>query len=294
MSAWKWIGRICVWMAVGVLALQVADRWARRTGPLPELPEPNGYAVLLRVARATDIPEGALLDMPPEKVRSWAADRREDLQSIRMALRGETAVPLSSDPGQAQAQADEIRQIKRLAVLIGIRMRSEMLDGQTNAAAISTLDTILLGQAMAHGGLVVHALNAMAVERVGVATLRTLAPGLDGNTCMNLARVLEEAETRRESVDRILQTELTWRQASFGLVGRLMQSINGRAETQRRLDFITRHQETAKATRKLMLDLAIRAASQKTSQPVPTASEVVPSILKAIPVDPKTGTPIEP
>jgi hypothetical protein len=294
MSAWKWVSRIVIWSAVCALAFQVADKWARRSGPLPDIPEPNGYETLISVARTITLPEDGLTDMPPEKVRTWVSDKREDLDRIRLALRTESGIPLSTDPKQNQAQLDEIRQLKRLAVLLGLRARAELVEGKTNAAARSMLDTILLGQAMGRGGLMVHALNAMAVERVGVASLKTLAPMVDGETHRDLARTLEQAETRRESADRILQTEQSWRHARFGLVARVMPMLDRKSEGQRQSDFLQRHQETVRATRRLLLNLAIRAWSNQNGRAPKDASEIVPSFLKAIPLDPKTGAPIEP
>jgi hypothetical protein len=46
-------------------------------------------------------------------------------------------------------------------------------------------------------------------------------------------------------------------------------------------------------TRQLALQLAARALELERGTPVKSADEVVPSVLKAVPLDPETGKPLE-
>ena len=66
---WKIISRIFFTLLVLMLALRIADRLARRAGPLPTIPQPNGYDTLLAIAREGRAPHGDLIDLDPQTNR---------------------------------------------------------------------------------------------------------------------------------------------------------------------------------------------------------------------------------
>ena len=289
----KWVFRTLAALAILVLAVRVADRWARRSPALPEVPEPNGYAVLAQVARKIQGPEGDLADVPADAVRKFGGGQRELLDQVRLAVRGASGVPLETDPRWADKQVDELKRLKRLAVLVGLRSKVEMLEGRTNAAARAWVDMILLGQAIARGGRVLEALNGMAVEKVATASLRSMTPLLDAGTCRSLAQELERAESARESASRILGTESNWSRATFGLIARAGAYLQRQSEARRRADFESRYQDVERTTRRLILVLAAHSLALQTGRAVGSPSELVASVLQAVPVDPKTGAPFD-
>ena len=290
-TALKWGFRILAGLGILVLALKVADRWVRHSGPLPEVPDPNGYVTLVEIAHRIQGPEGDIADVSTDKVREFAASQREPLDQVRLAVRGPSGVTLEADPRWAEKQLTELTQLKRLAVLVGLRSKAELLEGRTNAAARAWLDMILVGQTVARGGRKLEALSGMAVEKVATASLRSMTPMLDASTCRSLAQELERAEESRESADRILETERNWSRATFGVVAKAGETFAKGSEAQARQQFLTRYRETERDTRRLILILAARSVSLATGQPVGGPSDLVPGVLKAVPVDPETGVP---
>ena len=290
-SAFKWAFRLLAALGILVLAFKVADRWVRHSGTLPEVPDPNGYVTVLEIAHRIQGPEGNISDVSADKVREFVTTQREALDQVRMAVRGPSGVTLETDPKWPERQLTELTQLKRLAVLVGLRTKAELLEGRTNAAARAWVDMILVGQTITRGGRKLEALSGMAVEKVATASLRSMIPMLDASTCRSLAQELERAEETRESADRILETERNWSRAAFGLIAKVGEMFGKGPEVQARKQFLTRYRETERDTRRLILALAARSVYLTTGQAVGGPSDLVPGVLKAVPVDPETGVP---
>lgn len=289
---WKWISRIVIATGVLVLALTMADRLARRGGPLPVIPQANGYETLLAVAHEVSAPQGDLADLGPEAIRQIGRTNREALEALHGALRTETGVPLRIELGWVDKHAEDVKMLKRLAVVLGIQSKAELLDGSTNNSAKCLLDTILLGHAMARGGILSDGINALVVETIGTASLRAQVPHLEAEFCRNAAQELERSEARREQPERILKTEKDWSAASFGLISRMGGLLLRNAEAHRHAEFTRRYQETTRRTRRLMLILGARAVELETGRRVTSPSDLVPGVLKSVPLDPEKGTPM--
>lgn len=289
---WKWISRIVITLAVLVLALKAADRLARRGGTLPSIPEPNGYEAMLAVAREAVAPQGDLADLGPAAITQIARTNREVLGRLHDALRAETGVPLRIERGWVDRHAEDVKKLKRLAVILGIQSKAELLNGSTNTSAQYLLDMILLGQALARGGLFSDGVNALAVETIGTASLRTALPFLDADFCRSAAQELERSEARREQSERILRTEKDWSSASFGLISRIGGRLRSNADAQRSEEFVRRYRETTRRTRRLMLLLAARTIELQSGQKVTDSAALVPAVLKSVPLDPEKNTPM--
>ena len=290
-SAFKWAFRIFAIVGIILLALKVADRSVRHSGTLPDIPEPNGYATLIDVAYRIQGPEGDIAEVAADKVREFAATQREYLDQVRLAVRGPSGVPLEADSKWADKQLVDLSQLKRLAVLVGLRSKADLLEGRTNAAARAWVDMILIGQTITRGGRKLEAFSGLAVEKVATASLRSMVPMLDASTCRSLAQDLERVEESRENAESILKTEEHWSRATFGLVAKAGEILGKGRESLRHKDFLTRYRETERSTRRLILILAVRSMALETGREVINPSEIVPSVLKAVPVDPDTGAP---
>jgi len=289
---WKWISRIVIAIAVLVLALKITDRLARRGSPLPAIPQANGYDTLLAVARTASAPQGDLADLGPEAIRQIGQTNREALGRLHDALRTETGVPLRIERGWVDKHAEDVKRLKRLAVVLGIQSKAELLDGSTNDSAKCLVDVILLGHALARGGILSDGINALAVETIGAASLRAQVPYLDAEFCRNAAQELERYEARREQPERILKTEKDWSAASFGLISRMGGLFLRKAEAHRHAEFTRRYQETTRRTRRLMLILGARAVELETGRRVMSPSDLVPGVLKSVPLDPDNSAPM--
>jgi hypothetical protein len=198
---------------------------------------------------------------------------------------------LEADLKWADKQLTELTQLKRLAVLVGLRSKADLLEGRTNAAARAWVDMILIGHTITRGGRKLEALSGLAVEKVATASLRSMVPMLDASTCRGLAQDLERAEESREDADRIVETEKNWCRATFGWVAKAGEIFGKGREPLQRKDFLTRYRDTERSTRRLILTLAARSVALETGHAVTNPSDIVPSVLKAVPVDPETGAP---
>lgn len=289
---WRWVARIGFGLLLVALVLELGDLLARRTDPLPAPPQPNGYTGLLAFASELSLPQGDLAEITPAAIRQTAEANRPALEKTRGILRTPIAVPLSVERGWSEQHQTNVKQLNRLAVTLGLQARAEVLGSDTNAAARSWLDVILLGQGMARGGLLVDGLNALAIETIGMASLRGLVPNLDAATSRSIARELEQNEASRETPARMFQTEKAWSAASFGLVSRVGGLFAGKADQQRQASFLKRYHEAVRRTRRLTLSLAARAFALETGKAAATPADLVPGLLKSVPIDPETGAPM--
>jgi hypothetical protein len=288
---WKWTARILVSIAILILLLRVADRMARRAGPLPEVPQPNAYEELLRVAAEVRIPLREIAELSEDEIRRLAAANEASLERLRVALRGAMKVPLQTTNGWVEQHGRDVDALKKLALVIGVRGRAHMLDGNTNQTAACFLDVLLLGQALPKGGLVSDGVNGLTIETVGMASLRALIPSLSAEFCRQAAQELEQMEAKRESPERILATERDWSARSFGLVNRIGGVLRRSADADRDAKFLSRYEEATGRTRRLMMSLAARAIELETGVQVSNPGTLVPHVLKAVPLDPKSGSP---
>lgn len=288
----KLLWRILVTLGVIAISLNLADRMARRGPPLPAVPRPNGYEMLLAIAHDLSVPQAELAELGSEAVRQLARTNAAALGRLPAAFQAESAVPLQPGRVWMDAHAEELKRIKRLAVAIGLQSRAATLDGNTNQAAHGWVDTIQLGQAIGRGGLLVDGITALTIETIGAASLRAQLAHLDAAFCRSTAQELERAEARRAAPEEILNTEKSWSHASFGLVSRVGGFLTRRADRQRAADFTKRSHDTTRRTRRLIVALATRAMELETGKPVAALTELVPGVLRAVPLDPASRLPL--
>lgn len=288
----KLLWRILVTLGVIAISLNLADRLARRGAALPAPPQPNGYEQLLAIARELSVPQTELAELGADAVRQLARTNAAALGRLPAAFAAESAVPLQPGRAWMDAHADDLKRLKRLAVALGLQSRAATLDGNTNQAAHGWIDTIQLGQALGRGGLLVDGITALTVETIGAASLRAQLPHLDAGFCRNAAQELERAEGRRAAPEDILKTEKAWSHASFGLVSRIGGFLTRRADQQRAADFTKRSHDTTRRTRRLIVALATRAMELESGKPVAALTELVPGVLRAVPLDPASRQPL--
>jgi hypothetical protein len=216
-----------------------------------------------------------------------ARGNRSELDKVPAALKLEGAAGIETTRGWEDRHAVHVAKLKRLAVALGIGSRARALEGKTNEAALDLAYIVLLGEAMAKGGLKLDSLNGFAVEMVGAALLGSQARSIDAGGCRSAARLLESAERRRERPEKILETEWKWRDARFGLIAwtdRTVRAAEGR-------DFVERYNKAARKTRRLFLRLAARACELDTGKAVAQPGLLVPDYLDSVPLDPVSGAP---
>ncbi len=289
---WKWISTILLVVAVVILSLRIADRLERRRHVLPVLPQPNGYETVFQIAHEVSVPQGDLADLSADAVRQYAQTNQQLLAKLSAALAMESGVPLKTETGWRAKHAEELKPVKHLTVSLGLQSKASLSNNNTNESAQYLIEMISLGQAIPRGGLIIDGLTGLAVETIGAGMLRGQVPGLDATACRNAARELEQLEARRESSERILKTEKTWSGASYGLISRIGDRFFQKTYADRYAKFNDRYQETIKRTRRLMLLLASRAIELETHKRPANTADLVPGVLKAVPLDPVSNEPM--
>lgn len=279
-------------LAVLLLVLRVADWGVRRANRLPPPPQTNGYLRLVQLGASFQRPSVDLLELKPAEITAMARTNAAAVLEAHTLLNGPVQVPLETTSAWSNLHNDQLKQLKRLGLFLALQSKAYLLAGRTNESVEYEMDMVRLGQGMTRGGVLVDGLSGLALELIGGAGLRAKAAHLDAATCRRLAQALETCEARRESADRILRNQTRWAHATFGLISELGSLMSQRSTAERHRDFQTRHSDASRRTRRLALLLAARAFQLENGRPPARPADLVPGILKAVPLDPATGKPI--
>lgn len=289
---WKILTRSLVAFVLIIALFRLGDTWMRRGTALPKLPDPNGYDRLLVLSRQVTAPRGDLADLSAAAILALGNTNRETLGKVREVLKSETAVSLGADRGWVEKHAEDLKSLKKLSVVLAIQSRAAELEKNTNVALGYFLDVVRLGHAMARGGLLTDAVSGLTAETIGVASVRSLIPALGADAAAEAARELEHLDTSRELPEQILARERQWARASFGLYGWVGDTLLQKSGGKRGIEFFSRHQDIVHRTRRVMLSLAARSIEARTGKRVTDPAQLVPSVLKAVPLEPGKSTPM--
>jgi hypothetical protein len=267
-----------------VLVLSALILAMRSPGHPDPLPNPNGYDDFLKAAKSLENADYSKLR--GEELRTVVNRNAEALKLARTGLERECRVRLEYRPDVPHLP--NLASVKSLAQALVAEGRLAEVESRPGDAAQSYLTAIRLGQEATRGGLLIDALVGIAVEALGLTPLERLAPTLDAASCRKLATSLEDAESRRESVQAILDQEHTFARRTYGFRGQIARLLPASRKTEQA--FASRAFAQRKRTQRLMIDMAARACLLDRGQSATNISELVPAYLKAIPRDPLTGT----
>jgi hypothetical protein len=288
----KLLTRILITLAIVLLVLRISDWGVRRANRLPPVPQTNGYIRLVQLGAAFQRPPADLAELKSAEIVSIGRASAGAVGEARRLLNGPVQVPLESTSAWANQHAEQLKQLKKLGVLLAIQARAQVLETRTNDAAECEFDMVRLGQTITHGGVLVDGLTGLTIELIGVSSLRNRAGHLNASACRRLAQALEASEARREPAGQILEKQTQWADATFGLISKIESFISRGGKEERYRDFNSRYADAVRRTRRLILVLAARAYQLETGRAPARPADLVPGILKAIPLDPFTGKPI--
>jgi hypothetical protein len=258
------------------------------------LPNPNGYDDILKAtAQVTpiDVPGRAIDELTLEELQAAVESNQAALRLARAALGRECRVPVEYSQAYLTSHMPELGGVKRLAQAFRAEGRLAEKENRAGEAARSYLDAIRLGHAVAQGGFMIDRLVGIAMEAIGMMPLQRLADRLDVKNCREFVVALEKVESGRESWETVLRRERVfarrtagWRYVVFAPV--LKRMLRPAEDTgYRRLQSRDAH------LRLLMLELAIRCQQLEKGSPPQSLGELVPSQLKAVPLDPFSNKP---
>ena len=255
----------------------------------PPLPNPNGYAAIITAARTITNNQPDFSKPNEQELQAFVSSNSGALQVIRSNLSEPVQVPVAYSQSYSSAHLPELAKLKFAAYAFAAEAQLAQLQHRPADAAKTDLDIIRLGVKCSHGGLLIDGLVGIAVESIGTSQLQKLTGILDGNTCKEAASQLEAIDAEKDSWKQTLQQEHYWSSKAFPsrVLLRLFSFY-----TNRKNEALckARFETTAKNTRALMIDLASRAYTLDKGHPPNSMTDLIPSCLNSVPIDPTTGS----
>ena len=289
----KWITRILICVGALALLLRLANWGVRSSHTLPVPPQPNGYEELVAAVRGIKPLPSDFAELSSEQIRQLTQLNQSSLEKVRTALAMDSGVTLETKKGWQDQHEQDLKDLKRLAVALGVESKSLLQTSHTNEAARCNLEVIRLAQSLSRGGILLDGFTGLAIEMIGASSLQAMLPQLDATFCREASRALEELLAKREPPETILATERAWSARRFGLVDSVGGLLGRQANAKRFTQFVQKAHETTARTQRLMLRLAARAYELDVKQPLAKVADLVPKYLKAAPLDPETGKEIQ-
>ncbi len=279
---------------VVVASLILIFFWLKPPPPPPiKLPNPNGYDDLVKAGQMFigDLPDCFWENLNDagclEKSRAYLAANSEALKLIRVGLSRESRIPIVYSHAYFSQHLSELALMKRLAQTLNAEGRVAENENRLDDAIQSYVDTALIHEKM-RGGVMIDELVGMAVEGIGVGSLRKIADQLNTSQRKALIEKLARLHANRESYDEIMANE-----GRFVSVYRLRD----------RLAHIAAYFSLRKVTQKFqnkikyaqarlglfLVDLSLRNFESENKRSPKTLQELVPKYLPFLPKDDFSG-----
>jgi hypothetical protein len=318
-SSWKrWGSRAALALLSLFIALPLAAIYWRLATPLPipqvALPDPNGYDDLVKtgkILQSVNVPYIGPPINPQLKIATHAqmkdfVIRHDDVYDlIHKGLAKPCRVPIVWNDPDGKWFSSVLSSIDGwhgLARVLRVKAKDADLDGRIDDAVAADLDTIRLGRACSHGGLLVHWFRGNCLQGMGQDEICKLRKSLAKKQCTALIAALMAPTLWETSVEEILERDAIWIDNAYGWLGRLTSAIRtvtgaddamyrqitGKAGTLRQDVIRARDRDLAK-TRLLICDLAIRAHRLDRGRNPAGLADLVPDYLPEPLKDPFGG-----
>jgi len=268
----------------------------------PELPNPNGYDLLVREASRITRHYPILKELTSNQLAALVATNEAVVRDIRKALSLPSVVPVKMSDEWRLSQAFRAIDLKASVLAMDAEAYLWRQKGNyTNALALC-LDQVRFSQGIMRGGIRISYRVGSACELIAVRRMTNLLSGLNSEQCKQATRFLEEIDSQRDSFEKIADRELEWQRRTYTVFVRLKEGFKKHvlhqtnpfsAET----DELAGNPEREYAlrtleVRRLLLKLAARAYELETGSRPSELSKLIPSYLKETPRDPATGSPL--
>jgi len=279
---------------VSILAIVVIGvffaLWNPTPPPVVPMPVPNGYTAIEQASTLVQKQTWDYDKMDAATLRSIVDANSNALQVARSGLAEKFRVPMEFSQTYISHHIQELAQLKTLAVAFVAEARLAELEQRTNDAAQAYVDATRLGIDSRQGGNVIDGLVGMALEAMGTFGLQKIAPNLDEKKSAELARQLETVATDEDSWLQIRENEKYWsRRAYPGLQYRATALFRWRATKAEDVKIEKKFEAQQNSFRRLILNLAAHAYELDKGHRPTNVAELVPTYLKAEPIDARTG-----
>ena len=261
--------------------------------PLAPLPNPNGYADLVKagtmLANETDIFNKTNM----AQVRKIVATNAAALAIARAALSNQCRVPVQFTAAFNSNHGSDLALVRFLSRAFIAEGRLAEMENRPADAARSYLDSIHLANEVARGGLLIDEVVGIAIEQYGRDHLQKLLLHLDARTSRETAAALEVLDAQKPTWSDVIRQEDVWSRAAFhGWRYKFLRWKERKSNAAADARIGQKLDADEQEMRHLIIALAARAYELDKGHPPGTVADLVPEYLKAVPQDPVTGTNI--
>jgi hypothetical protein len=264
--------------------------------------EPNAYPRLVELARQVEAWNRSAVP-PDDFVASNDAQQRGKAQELEALYR--EGIRLTAEPGHVPVDVvreyfrgssfDDLVAFRDLATAWRAEGESLAVKEKHDEAADYHLASISMANGVCRGGVVLHELVGNACEGIGVAGLAPIRAKLSPRRARHLLAQLSRIDASREPIAAIDARDQASVRESAAWRSRFAQAVaawlNVRLGVGEELLTSGRHRREAEI-RLLMADLAVRLYQREHERLPQTLSDLVPSYLPSVPIDPYSGQPL--
>ena len=278
---------------LGLTAILLLILWLPSSSePAPALPSPNGYDDLIEAARLLPIQRAAAdYSTNLSALRGIVASNRTALQMARRGLDRNCRVTVQESLEYMEAHLEEINGLRRVALAFKAEGQLAEAEGEASTAARSYLDGTRVGLKGLAGGLIITRLVAIRCSDIGLSSLTKISDQLHSQECRKVAAELENLLEQIEPLEDTVAADLRWQRESMNLLERLAVNTRYRkASVNAQANFAQKVSAQRVSTTAAMIQFAARAYELEKKEKPRAIEQLAPEFLKAIPVDPATGT----
>lgn len=250
------------------------------------MPNPNGYAYFVKASQLVNQGTADSSQLDAEGLRALVVQNAEALKVARQGFEYESR----TTDNNAINVVNILQSIKFLGMAFSAEGRLAQMENRNDDAIQSYLDDVRLGQESSRGGMLMFRLVGIALENMGLKSLKPLAQSLDAGRCRQTAQELELLDAKQPSIQETLAQERAYadkiKQPGIFLVTRAMQDKLAAPAIQRATGVIQTNQIRLRQT---MITFAARAYELEKKQSPKSLGDLTPEYLKVIPQDPLTG-----
>jgi hypothetical protein len=286
--------RVLMSSAFAAVAILIWLLWpAPKEPPAPPLPSPNGYDDFVKAGKLLDPTPPDYSRMPLEELRAYIGTNQEPLRFVRLGLTRECWKPIEYSKTYYDQHWNELSDMKKLAQLISAEGRLGQAEGRYGDAARAHLGNVSFGQLSSNGGLIIEKLVGLAIEAVGIVGLERVADRLTARETRTVIEALQASDSRSKAPAEFVARDRLWSKRVYTLGDRIRgiwQYRTLRPDRAADAKFAEKIHKIDRHRRQLMLNLAARAYELEHGKRPVRAEDLVPSVLRAVPKDPETGT----
>ena len=296
MSLGLFIKRRSVWVPcafVTALVLIYALWPGPKAAPPSPLPSPNGYDDFTKAGQLLNKISGDYRRMPKEELQSYVGTNQESLRLVRLGLERECQVPTEDSTARIQTRMLERSSISELARLLLAQGRLAETEGRYQESAKSYLEVVRFGQSSSRGGLLAEKILGFIIENMGMTGLENVVGQLNAPSCRSTVNTLEKVDASSNPAEEYIKRDRQWARNAPSWKDRIQAVWMSKSLFPYRAadeKFTAKLMATDQRRRLLMLKLASRAYELENGKRPSRAEDLVPSLLRAVPKDPETGT----